>query len=430
MIKVIIVFSLLLVTGTAYSQEYKWRVLPNSPTASTRFNDCSFINPNTGWVCNASNNNIWKTTDGGNSWVMCGITNTENRCIIFSDSLNGWTGEYNSANRFNRTTDGGLTWTIVKIPSPASTGMCGFSIVNSNVIYSCGRYWGPARVVKTTDAGNTWQNIDMSGYAAGLVDCKFFTPDSGYAVGRGRLGSDYGIVLFTSDGGASWDTSFVTTGSPKWCWKINFVNANLGYVSLESAITVGYLKTTNRGLTWQELPYGLSYPSVQGIGFINEMTGWAGGGGNIIETTNGGKSWHSHDTAGVGRISNVNRFFTFGDTLVYAMGKRIYKYSRDIPTGTDPNQTLVSNNFKLHQNYPNPFNPKTTIQLDLKEGANIRLTVHDIMGRLVAVIIEGDYMRTGNYKFDWDATGQPSGVYYYTVYNNDIGYSKNMLLVK
>lgn len=132
---------ILLFSNYLFAQEYKWRTLPNSPVANTRFNDCSFINANTGWVCNTGNN-IYKTTNGGVSWFIVGSTISGNRCIAFFDSLRGWVGAYSSGNTFSKTTDGGVTWHPIAIPPPAGTGLCGFSIVNDSVLYGCGRYWG------------------------------------------------------------------------------------------------------------------------------------------------------------------------------------------------------------------------------------------------------------------------------------------------
>lgn len=412
-----------------YSQQYKWKTLTNSPTASWRFNDCSFINPSTGWICDNSSGNVHKTTDGGMSWFIVGSAAASScRSIVFVDSLNGWIGEYNTNTRLFKTTDGGVTWQIVNLPPPVTTGICGFSVVNRAVVYGCGRYFTPARVIKTTNGGSTWQNIDMGAYCTGLVDCKFFTEDSGIAVGR-TANPVRGIILSTADGGSSWDTVYTTVNSGEWCWKISFPYANTGYVSVEQGTS--YIKTTDRGMTWTEKPYTpLSNYGAQGIGFMDNMRGWIGGSTHSYETTDGGANWHVLDTAGAGSITALNRFRFFGDTLGYAVGKRVYKYSKNVITSIEPNRNFNVNNFKIYQNYPNPFNPKTKIKFELAEGTNVRITIHDILGKEVATIIEGDYLSAGKHEIEWDAAKFPSGVYYYTIYNHDIGYTKSMLLVK
>lgn len=44
-------------------------------------------------------------------------------------------------------------------------------------------------------------------------------------------------------------------------------------------------------------------------------------------------------------------------------------------------------NYSLYQNYPNPFNPNTNITFDLPKGDFTRLTVYDILGREVSVLV-------------------------------------------
>ncbi|MBD3257082.1 M6 family metalloprotease domain-containing protein, partial [candidate division GN15 bacterium] len=73
--------------------------------------------------------------------------------------------------------------------------------------------------------------------------------------------------------------------------------------------------------------------------------------------------------------------------------------------------------FELAQNYPNPFNPSTTIQFDLDESAEIKLTVYNSLGQKVRTLVEGTYP-AGITDVVWDATdkdGQSvaSGVYLY-----------------
>lgn len=421
------------------AQQPQWRVLPNSPVAGSRFNDCSFININTGWVCTADNANVWKTTNGGLSWIISGNTYYPLRCIYFFDSLNGWAGIYNSANLLRKTNDGGISWEHVNIPSPSETGICGFSSPNDSVLYGCGRYWGPARFIRTFNRGNTWENIDMSAYCSGLVDCHFFSVDTGIVTGRANLsGSSRGIVLQTTNRGDNWDTLFFTV-SPvtQWGWKISFPDRLNGFISLErtgggSVSSSYFLKTTNRGSTWEEKVFLPQIYDEEGIGFINENTGWIGGWENVTyETTNGGNNWYVLNPGeNSGSFENINRFRFLNDSTGYAVGSRVYKYSEEIMTSAEPVSGFAVNNFRLYQNYPNPFNSKTRIRLDLSEGMDVKITVHNILGTEVATIIEGDYLAAGNYDFDWDANYFPSGVYYYKISNNYGEQIKSMVLIK
>jgi len=67
--------------------------------------------------------------------------------------------------------------------------------------------------------------------------------------------------------------------------------------------------------------------------------------------------------------------------------------------------------FLLHQNYPNPFNPTTTVRWSILRPSEVRLTVSDLLGREVAVLVNGR-MVPGEHLTDFDGSGLPSGVYF------------------
>jgi hypothetical protein len=90
---------------------------------------------------------------------------------------------------------------------------------------------------------------------------------------------------------------------------------------------------------------------------------------------------------------------------------------------------------RLHQNFPNPFNPSTTIRFTLPEKGRARLTVHDVRGRLVAVLADRELPR-GEHSVPWhgtDAGGRAvsSGVYFYRLVTEEgSSQSKRMVVVK
>jgi alpha-amylase len=99
-------------------------------------------------------------------------------------------------------------------------------------------------------------------------------------------------------------------------------------------------------------------------------------------------------------------------------------------TGTDlPLQT------SLRPNFPNPFNPETTIVYDIGTGvaggaaSQVRLTVYDVLGRQVAVLVNG-VQAPGSYTVRFDATGLASGIYVYRLQAGSTVVSRKMLLVQ
>jgi hypothetical protein len=70
----------------------------------------------------------------------------------------------------------------------------------------------------------------------------------------------------------------------------------------------------------------------------------------------------------------------------------------------------------LKQNAPNPFNPRTTIRFDLPAAGPVSLSVYDLAGRLVKVLVEGE-IPAGSHEAVWDGRdsagrGMASGGYF------------------
>jgi len=85
--------------------------------------------------------------------------------------------------------------------------------------------------------------------------------------------------------------------------------------------------------------------------------------------------------------------------------------------------------YSLRQNYPNPFNPATKISFDLPEQTEIRLTLYDMLGRRVAVLAEGG-AAPGTHTVDFDATGHPSGLYFYKLEAGRFSETRKMTILK
>ena len=93
-------------------------------------------------------------------------------------------------------------------------------------------------------------------------------------------------------------------------------------------------------------------------------------------------------------------------------------------------------NFSLNNiyNYPNPFNPITTLRYDLPEDAFVRITLYDMLGKVVSNLLNTN-QSSGNKSVQWNATnnqGQPvsAGLYLYTIEAGDFRQTKKMILLK
>lgn len=64
----------------------------------------------------------------------------------------------------------------------------------------------------------------------------------------------------------------------------------------------------------------------------------------------------------------------------------------------------------LHPAYPNPFNPATELRFELPERARVVLTVHDLLGRVVARLADAIYP-AGSHSVRWNADGHAASAY-------------------
>lgn len=85
--------------------------------------------------------------------------------------------------------------------------------------------------------------------------------------------------------------------------------------------------------------------------------------------------------------------------------------------------------FRLSQNYPNPFNPSTNIVYSVADVVNVNLVVYDILGRVVANLVN-DVHTPGQYSVNFDASTLASGTYIYRLQAGDFVSTKKMMLIK
>ena len=93
------------------------------------------------------------------------------------------------------------------------------------------------------------------------------------------------------------------------------------------------------------------------------------------------------------------------------------------------NERSLPKGFSLEQNYPNPFNPHTTIEYTIAHRAEVKLTLYNILGREIDVLVN-EILDQGVYSVTWDATDQSTGIYFYTLEADGGKNSKKLLFLK
>jgi hypothetical protein len=85
--------------------------------------------------------------------------------------------------------------------------------------------------------------------------------------------------------------------------------------------------------------------------------------------------------------------------------------------------------FRLEQSFPNPATASALIGFHLDEPTAVRLTLYDVLGRLVATLAD-DVYPAGGHHASFDAAGLPSGIYLYRLDTPQGSASHTMTLLK
>lgn len=244
-----------------------------------------FVTSLIGYSCGGpTSGTVWKTVDGGNSWIQ------QNRNSIASGPIafgNEHTGVVFGVGQEAITTDGGQTWREVFPPIGANVYAGCFT--SSNTVYGVGQivnyppqpdYPEAGLCLKSTDGGATWKQIYTG------VAHEFY---SSYALDSSTLfvGSLTSCIARTTDGGQTWDSARVIGGFNALSFvdhahglAVGVDNQNHSYYGVAYA-------TSDSGKTWtkQLLP---DAPPLLGVHMFNDTEAVVCGGGNIYRTTTGG----------------------------------------------------------------------------------------------------------------------------------------------
>jgi hypothetical protein len=104
----------------------------------------------------------------------------------------------------------------------------------------------------------------------------------------------------------------------------------------------------------------------------------------------------------------------------------VYEFTTTV-TQVDGGADPVS--FSLDENFPNPFNPTTTIRFTLAKAANVQLTVYDMLGRRVAVLVN-ERVSAGAHLVTFDGSRLASGVYFSRLQADSFVATRKLCLIR
>jgi hypothetical protein len=122
-------------------------------------------------------------------------------------------------------------------------------------------------------------------------------------------------------------------------------------------------------------------------------------------------------------------------TSVYIPGDSLSAFITPETVSVEDNDGAVPVAFRLEQNYPNPFNPTTNIVYELRRSADVKLTIYNLLGQRVAVLLDKKTQIAGKHSVQWDGRDEAgnlvsSGLYIYKIEAGDFTQARKMLLMK
>jgi lysophospholipase L1-like esterase len=113
-------------------------------------------------------------------------------------------------------------------------------------------------------------------------------------------------------------------------------------------------------------------------------------------------------------FDNFNKlYFTLGSEWIYSdEGKRPEdQLITKVPDALTASPVVLPAGFELYQNYPNPFNPVTIIRYSLPTRSEVHLSVYDLTGACVCVLIDRQ-QESGLHTIEFSDAGLASGIYF------------------
>lgn len=310
------------------------------------FRSVFFKNVNEGYAL-SDFNALYKTTDGGSTWVYkASIGGYGYGSIQFIDNDIGYVM---SGTTLYKTIDGGNTWNIIYAFPSGFEPYSSMHFVSNNVGYITIN----AGIYKTVNGGLSWQLSPVQYSLEGKYsitslnkDSVFITFSSGY--------EPYTGILMDLDNDNNWQTF----GEP------SYTNDFAGSTSIQSislldslhgfAVGVGVMKTFNGGKSW----YGIdtTLRKCKDVCFVTKKTGILVG-NRVYKTTDAGNSWIEKYVPNQFLIATYFNSVFFIDSLRGFVGGN----NGVVLKTTDGGETFTSYTINPSYNFSSVFFPSENI---------------------------------------------------------------------
>jgi photosystem II stability/assembly factor-like uncharacterized protein len=344
----------------------------NSPVSSGGWSELSIVDSNIFFLFHiiGSNSIIYKTEDGGISWIeKLNIDTLIGKSFEMLDKENGilFCSQYYSLN----TTDGGDSWILVNQPSsyPSISSKFSDSII-------CIGSNNPYALYFSKNKGQTWQFGNGLPYQPDFRSIFIYNSKSVYTLEISSFSIKY--MSFSFDEALTWNNKQINIDDP---YDVIFTSFSEGYV----------------------------------VGFKN-------GYGTIMKTVDTGNNWIDFQTTYTGRLG---RIIFLNDSIALISGTNGYlaKWNKNsLALSVVHEKNSINNNISI---LPNPANIKQSIHIQLLQEANIIINLQNSFGQYVKNIHRQKH-NGGEIVIENEISDLANGVYFYEVI---IGKEKQLIKI-
>lgn len=360
---------------------------------------------------------ILQTYNSGQTWELLNTgINARLSAIVMTDESTVFAVGENGTIAVSK--DDGVTWNIIN--SGTSSFLSSISFATPDIATVVGEN---GTILRTSDGGTTWltQNSGTGRYLSAVF---MPSPDVGIAVGSG-------IRLRTTNAGESWYKQYECNYIEcDYFQAVHFSDPYNGIIAGNFHPNIPMiLFTTDGGASWINKSAGLDAMTLFDVHQINENIACiAASSGRVLFTTNGGMSWEQPERMTFNSFYSV--FFTTAEKgIIVGQHGTIMRTTTGGVVWINENEINTDYTYSLAQNYPNPFNPQTTIRFSLTEPQRVELTVFNLLGEKI-VTLASDIYESGSHSIDWNAADYPSGIYFYRLQTGSFVESKKMILLR
>ncbi len=327
---------------------------------------------------------VYVSTNNGLNWTA---TTLFNGTILAITSSNNYIYATGSSGFVNISSNNGASWTNYgpSLRIPLSIAVSGNTLITGTHTFG---------VYISTNNGINWTQTSLNNktvYSVAIIGNNLFA----------GLDSYEGVYKSTNYG-ATW---FQTALNNRTVLTLA-VKSDTIYAGSDAL-----LYSTNLGNNWIQTTF--SNNGIYSIIFSGDNI-FVGAGFGFYLSTNNGVSWLQRNE-GFGNNNAISSLITLNNYIFAGKpGESIWRRPISEVVGINSICTEVPDNYSLHQNYPNPFNPATKIRFDIPNSGNVNISVFDVLGRKVAVIVD-QQLTPGTYETDFDAGNLSSGIYYYRI---------------